>query len=145
MFEPNYDEIRARIQQRFNKRKELFMHVAAYTGVNIAMWFFTLTGSFSTLSSRQIAGIPLPIIVSLGWGIGLFIHYLDYYYEAGGGAERRERAIQQAIERESALRQGGVYEKPKRDPRLHLTEDGELEEMADEELDDEAQPKRRGR
>ena len=29
MSEPNYDEIRARIEQRFNKRKELLIHGAA--------------------------------------------------------------------------------------------------------------------
>ena len=130
MSEPNYEEIRQRIQNRFNKRKELFMHVAAYVGVNLAIWFFWWTDSIDILP-REIAGIPLPIIVTLGWAVGLLIHYLDYYYEAGGGAERREHAIQQAIERERALR-GGVYEKPKRDPRLQLTEDGELEEFADD-------------
>lgn len=144
MSEPNYDEIRQRIQNRFNKRKELFMHVAAYIGVNLAVWFFWWTDSIDILS-REIAGVPLPIIVTLGWAVGLLIHYLDYYYEAGGGAERRERAIQQAIERERVLRQGGVYEKPKRDPRVLLTEDGELEEVADEDLDYEPQPKRRER
>lgn len=137
MSEPNYDEIRNRIQNRFNKRKELFMHLAAYIVVNIIIWAFWLTGiasDFPVLSNLYEAmGMFLPLLVSVGWGIGFFIHYLDYYYEAGGGAERRERAIQDAIEREKALR--SEYEKPKRDARMHLTEDGEIEEVPDDETD----------
>jgi len=135
MSEPNYDEIRQRVEQRFNKRKELFMHLAAYIGVNLAIWFFWYMGTIDILS-REIAGIPLPIIVTVGWGIGLLIHYLDYYYEAGGGAERRERDIQQAIAREQALRHGeSPDEKPKRDRRVHLTEDSELETVADDDTE----------
>ena len=138
MSEPNYDEIRSRIQQRFNKRKELFMHLAAYVVVNLIVWVLWLTGianSIPVLSNLyESLGILLPLLVTIGWGIGFFIHYLDYYYEAGGGAERRERAIQQAIEREVEMRNGG-YEKPKRDPRMQLTEDGELEEVSDDEED----------
>jgi hypothetical protein len=141
MSEPNYDEIRSRIQNRFNKRKELLMHLVAYIGVNLAMWFFWFIGGIDILS-RDIAGIPLPIVVTVGWGVGFLIHFLDYYYEAGGGAERRERAIQQAIEREMALRRGD-FEKPKRDPHMHLTEDGELEEVSSE--DDSAYQAQRGR
>ncbi|MEO8612790.1 MAG: 2TM domain-containing protein [Chloroflexota bacterium] len=138
MSEPNYDEIRNRIQQRFNKRKELFMHLAAYVVVNLIIWVFWLTGIASdvpVLSNLYDAmGIFLPLLVTIGWGIGFFIHYLDYYYEAGGGAERRERAIQDAIAREREMRSGG-YEKPKRDPRMQLTEDGEIEEVTDDEVD----------
>jgi len=143
MSEPNYDEIRRRIQNRFNKRKELLMHLVAYVGVNLAMWFFWYLGGIDILS-REIAGIPLPIVVTVAWGVGFLIHFLDYYYEAGGGAERRERAIQQAIEREQALRRGENFsDKPKRDPRVHLTEDGELDEWSDE--DEEIPAKRRNR
>ena len=138
MSEPNYDEIRSRIQQRFNKRKELFMHLAAYVVVNLIVWVLCLTGVVRDLpvlsGVYNSLGLLLPLLVSIGWGIGFFIHYLDYYYEAGGGAERRERAIQQAIEREVEMRNGG-YEKPKRDPRMQLTEDGELEEVSDDEED----------
>jgi 2TM domain len=138
MSEPNYDEIRNRIQQRFNKRKELFMHLVAFIVVNMVLWALCLTGFINDIPvlSGVYAGlgILLPLLVSIGWGIGFFIHCLDYYYEAGGGAERRERAIQDAIEREMALRNGG-YEKPKRDPRMQLTEDGEIEEVSDDESD----------
>lgn len=137
MSEPNYDQIRYRIQQRFNKRKELFMHLAAYVVVNLVMWVLVLTGfihDIPVLSGvYEGLGILLPLLVTIGWGIGVFIHYLDYYYEAGGGAERRERAIEDAIEREKAMR--SEFEKPKRDPRMQLTEDGELEEVTDDEDD----------
>ena len=132
MSEPNYDQIRYRIQQRFNKRKELFMHLTAYVVVNLVIWVLWLTGIADRIpvlnSLYESLGILLPLMVTIGWGIGFIIHFLDYYYEAGGGAERRERAIQQAIEREVEMRNGG-YEKPKRDPRMQLTEDGEIEEV----------------
>jgi hypothetical protein len=143
MSEPNYDEIRNRVLQRFNKRKELFMHLAAYLMVNAVLWFFVLTDFIHDIpvlnGIYEGLGILLPIAVSIGWGIGVFIHYLDYYYEAGGGADRRERAVQQAIEREKELR--SEYEKPKRDPRMQLTEDGEIEEVLYDE--DDARERRR--
>jgi len=98
----DYQEIRRRIEGRYRRQVLFGLHLSAF----------------------------LFLFVVLGWGVGLLIHYLDYYYEAGGGAERRERAIHQAIEREVALRRGEVYDdKPKRDPHIHLTEDGELEEV----------------
>jgi hypothetical protein len=140
MSEPNYDQIRARIQARFNKRKELFMHLSAYVMVNVTLWALFLTGIAGSLpvlgGIYDRFGVLPALVVSIGWGIGVFVHYLDYYYEAGGGAERRESAIQDAIEREQAMRNGG-FSKPKRD-HMRLTEDGEIEAVEDD--DEEAVP-----
>lgn len=146
MSEPNYDEIRARIEQRFNKQKELLIHGAAYLIINGLLWTLWLTGalfSFPVLGNvAERFGIILPLVVSLGWGVGMVAHMVDYYYAVGGGARRREHAIQQAIEQEVSMR--SRFEKPKRDPRVHLTEDGELEEI-DDDADYEVEPKRRRR
>jgi hypothetical protein len=146
MSEPNYDEIRARIEQRFNKQKELLIHGATYLIINGLLWTLFLTGFLSYIpvlgNVFDRFGPILPLVVSIGWGVGMVAHMLDYYYSVGGGAQRRERAIQQAIEQEVSMR--SRFEKPKRDPRVHLTEDGELEEI-DDDADYEVEPKRRRR
>ena len=147
MSEPNYDEIRARIEQRFNKQKELLIHGMTYLIINGLIWTLFLTGFLSYIPILggifDRFGPILPLVISIGWGVGMVAHMLDYYYSVGGAAQRRERAIQQAIEDEMSLRRN--FEKPKRDPRMHLTEDGELEEIADDEMDYEVEPKRRRR
>lgn len=120
MSEQNYAEIRKRIEKRYKQRNELFTHAAAFVASNIVCWvIFFLTGS----------SFAWPILVTLGWGIGLFFHALDYYNKYGGGADRREDAIQREVELEMERR--GVYEKPKR--RMELTEDGEIEEVYEDE------------
>ncbi len=147
MSEPNYDEIRARIEQRFNKQKELLIHSMTYLIINGLIWTLFLTGTLYYIPILggifDRFGLILPLVVSLGWGVGMVAHILDYYYSVGGAAQRRERAIQRAIEDEMSLRRN--FEKPKRDPRMHLTEDGELEEMADDEMEYDVEPKRRRR
>ncbi len=134
MSEPDYNEIRRRVEHRFNKQKELSIHAAVYIVINLLIWGLYVTGfmdSIPVLSGLNAAfGILMPLFISIGWGAGLVAHYVDYYYSVGGGARRRERVIQDEIERERALR--AEYEKPKRDRRVHLTEDGELEEVVDE-------------
>src|SRR5687768_1398047 len=98
MSEPNYDEIRSRVEQRFNKQKEILIHGATYLIINGLLWTLFLTG---TLGDIPILGgivdrfdLMFPLVVSLGWGVGMVAHALDYYYSVGGGAQRRERAIQ---------------------------------------------------
>jgi hypothetical protein len=133
MSEPNYDEIRARVQERFNKQKELSIHGMVYIVINLLVWGLWLSGLAYEIP--VVAGIAdafqwlVPLVVTIGWGVGLAAHALDYYYSVGGGARRRDQVIEREIEREMALRQ--AYEKPKRD-RLTLTEDGELEEITED-------------
>jgi hypothetical protein len=133
MSEPNYDEIRARVQERFNKQKELSIHAMIYFVINLLVWGLWVSGwAYRLPVIEGIAdafGILVPLVVTVGWGVGLVSHVLDYYYSVGGGARRREQIIEREIEREIALRQ--TYEKPKRD-RLTLTDDGELEEVAED-------------
>jgi hypothetical protein len=132
MSEPNYDEIRHRVQQRFTKRKELLMHATAFVIVNAVLWILWFAGPIQQLlQDFPDFGIPAPLIVTALWGMGFIVHFLDYYFEVGEGARRRDRAIQQEIEREKAIRED-FLEKPKRDRRIQLTDEGELEEVADE-------------
>jgi hypothetical protein len=124
MSESSYEEIRRRVEKRYKERQDLIIHFAAFVGSNLiiwGLWFFLLFGPF-----------PWPIFVTLGWGIGIVSHFLSYYFKYGAGANRREDAIQREVEQEM-LRRGG-YEKPKNDERVRLTEDGELEAFADDEI-----------
>jgi predicted Ser/Thr protein kinase len=125
------ERIRRKIKKRDEERAGFFGHLAAYLAVNM----------FLLIASE---GSSWPILFF--WGIGMFAHAMSYYNEYGGGAERRERRIQEEIERERA-RMGYYDAKPKREPRMRLTEDGELEEVLDDDYDDYSKPKRgrRGR
>jgi hypothetical protein len=147
MSEPDYDKIRRRVEERFNKQKELTIHTAVYLVINLLMWGLWLTGLLDSIPVIGAITGPLgtlaPLVISIGWGVGLIAHFLDYYFSAGGGARRREQAIQREIERERAL-MNGDYSKPKRDQHMRLTEDGELEALTDDD-EEYAQPSRRSR
>jgi hypothetical protein len=140
----NYDKIRERAEKRVKMQQEFKLHWIIYAVVNVFLWLIWL---FKTdlLASLGVSGtllsilqLPWPILVMLCWGLGLFIHGVVVYFEAGGGAEARERAVQQAIERERALRYGdSALDKPKRS--AHLSDDGEL--VYDEEDETEAEEK----
>lgn len=119
--EPNYDEIRTRVEKRFKKRQEFITHSIAFVLGNIMVW---------TIYGVVGGGFPWPIFVTVGWGIGLVGHALDYIMQHGSGARRREAEVQREVERE--LGHSLTYEKPKRAPHLRLTDDGEIEEVVDD-------------
>ena len=123
MSESSYEEIRRRVEKRYKERQDFLIHLAAFVGSNLiiwVLWFLLFSGPF-----------PWPIFVTLGWGIGIVSHFLSYYFKYGAGANRRENAIEREIEQEMARR--AIYEKPKNDERMRLTEDGELEAFDDNE------------
>ncbi len=130
----DYEAIRQRVELRFQHRYAFYWHVAVYTLVNMVLWvvygFMTqIGGHYVPLIGTfvPIAFFPWPLIVMAGWGIGLVAHGLNYYIRYGGGAMRRQAAIQREIEREIAW--NTAYEKPKNDLPMRLTDDGELEEV----------------
>lgn len=138
-------EIRRRVEAKYEERNALLIHLASYGGVNVLVWFLWLGPS---------GGFPWPLFVTLGWGIGLFAHLLDYYNKHGGGAQKREARIDEEVQRhlerlhdldaqpDEAV---AVYDLDELEPRhLRLTDDGELVNLED--LDeDEAPPRyRRG-
>ena len=131
MSQADYNDIRKRITERYNNRIGFFSHLVAFLVSNGFGWLLWLATPSPTRSG--ILGVVL-LLVSIGWLIGISIHAIIYLM-----MEARERAIERAIQEERAWTNG---EKPKRDPRVHLTEDGELEEIADEDMDYEAASKR---
>jgi len=134
-----YAAIRRKVEQRYQQRYAFYTHVAVYTLVNIVLWLiygFTAGMAGQFINAPLIGGLvpvlsfPWPLIVMAGWGIGLVIHGMNYYIRYGDGALRRQAAIQREIDREMAL--NPVFEKPKNDSRMRLTDDGELEAVEDD-------------
>ena len=113
----NEDEIRQRVEKRFKKRQDFYVHIAMYVAVNALLWgIWAITG----------AAFPWPIFVTLGWGIGVVADAVETYFKTSVNVERRKAdAIQREIERErERLMLSG--EKPKRDQQVSLSDDGEL-------------------
>jgi hypothetical protein len=124
MSEPNYNEIRHRITSTYNNRIGFFSHFIAFVVINGFAWMIWL-GTPEAARSGVLSVVLL--LGSVGWLVGMLIHALVFFM-----MEARDRAIVRAIEEERAWALG---EKPKRESRLHLTEDGELEEIVGEELE----------
>lgn len=122
-----YDEIRRRVEKRYKKKQELIIHIVSYVLTNIAFWIF-------------FDGASWVAWVTFGWGIGVVANIFEYYNKYGGGVERREAEIEREIEREKERL--GLYEKPKNDVQVRLSDDGELEEIVEDDYLSEKQ--RRG-
>jgi hypothetical protein len=142
--DPQYDEIRWKVERRFKERLGVIIHALLFVPLNLmfwGMWLFVSPSSSTAISpgappvtTPVDLGFPWPLIITLGWGVGLVAHLMTYYYQYGPGAALREDAIKREVEREMARRHGDSYmEKPKRDRQVQLTEDGELEEVAEDE------------
>ena len=136
---PSEEEIRRRVEKRIKQRNEFYSHLAVYVVCNLMMWMIWAL----TRDPGETIGFPWPLIVMFGWGIGLGSHALTVYFNSASRVEARERAIQREIERErERLANDEYYEKPKRDQRLRLTDDGELIEIGDDEVEDGEKRKR---
>src|SRR5690349_7954692 len=131
MSNSGYDEIRRRVEKRYKERQGFMIHLVIYLIINLLLWGLWWlipqlgpdTWSLMDLTPDDIEffAFPWPLVISIGWGIGLVSHYISYYYQYGPGAGRREDAIQREVEEEMARR--AIYEKPKNDERVRLTED----------------------
>ena len=128
-------KVRDRVNESINKKREWFQHLAVFIPINIMLWMiFGLSGG----------GFPWPLLVLLGWGIGLAGHGIEFLSH-----NSRESAISRAVEQERDRLYNG--EKPKRDrsprePRsesnVRLTEDGELTDSMVQQYEDEAKSRR---
>jgi hypothetical protein len=134
----DYAAIRQRAEQRVKKRAKFFYHVAVYIAVNIFLWglyFVLMPGVF-----------PWPLMVMLGWGIGLVSHGVPVYLDTALD-NMHEREYQKEIEREMVRRglqdPAELYDKPKREQAMRLSDDGELIPVDDE--TESRQPSRRSR
>jgi serine/threonine protein kinase len=144
------ERIRKRIQKRYEERTGLFIHLAIYIVMQLVFWGMwagsqDLLGTLFTQGSLpdKAMDFPWPIFITFFWGIGVVANIMDYYNKYGPGVEKRERLIQEELERERQRRMESDYDaKPKRDRRVRLTEDGELEEVPEDDYADYEKPKR---
>jgi hypothetical protein len=115
--------IRKQIEKRYEDRQGLIIHASIFILINVALWIIQLL---------TLPEFPFALIITAGWGSGMVAHYLSYYYKYGGGAEKREAAIQREIE--SYRERHYAYEKPKHDEHSHLewNDDAEIEEIYQE-------------
>jgi hypothetical protein len=133
----DYAEIRRRAEQRVTKRKEFMMHLAIYILVNIGLWVaFLFIGGLI----QQTWPLLIPLLSTIGWGLGVAIHGVVNYFETTGMDSMRDREYHRELERE--MRRRGIddpalLEKPKRDQAVRLSDDGELV------YEDEEEPNRR--
>ncbi|HEX2908332.1 MAG TPA: 2TM domain-containing protein [Phototrophicaceae bacterium] len=115
----DYDSIRQRVERRWKRRSEFATHAAIYAFAGIG---FVLTS------------FPATLPVLLAWGAVLFIHLLQVFF-----AEARERAIEQEIEKE---RQRTASYPPERTRTVHLSDEGELLDVVDDDWEANEKQKR---
>lgn len=84
-----YEKARARVTEI----KEFYSHLISYIIVNAILIFINLMFS---------PGYLWFLWVTIGWGIGLVIHFVNVF---GFGKEWEERKIQEFIEREKRKQQ----------------------------------------
>jgi hypothetical protein len=131
---PNYDQIRRRITHRYNNRIAFYSHLVAFLIVNGLGWLLWL-GTAAEARSGVLS--VLLLLTTGGWLVGMLIHAVIY-----GLTEARERAIERTIQEEREWQTGNM-EKPKRDPHMRLTEDGELEAVEDDDTLPYEEPRKR--
>jgi hypothetical protein len=126
--ELDVQQIRRKLEKRFEERNNFFIHVVIYIIINVLLWLvWLIIPTVFQDFPKELAAFPAPLVVMFAWGSGLTAHWLDYYMKYGPGADRREREIQREIER--YREQTYNHDKPKRDRRVALSDDGELQDV----------------
>lgn len=151
------ERARRRVEARIEARHELFRHIIAYVIVNVMIWLFwtgKIGGDFHVNLSANIPWafeFPWPLIITLGWAIGLFSDLADYRNKHGVGVRRRERMVQRELVREQRRQDRWSGEddfeaKRKNEDlaqvRVRLTADGELTESFVEDMHSPGKSKR---
>ncbi|MDX2079073.1 MAG: 2TM domain-containing protein [bacterium] len=125
------ETVRRRIEKKLKERAELRIHAVAFLASNLGIWFFWAILNIT---------FPFPLIITLGWSIGLFAHYSEYSGKYGAAYEKREALIAREIEKERARSYDITPEKAKNDfyanGNILLTEDGELSDSIIQELEE---------
>ena len=98
------DVIRARIQWRQRKWRQIMGNLPAFIIVNAILW-----GSFRFNGM----GFPWPIFITFFWGMSLVKDAWELFQASNNMQSRRDEYVRQEVEREKA-RLGIYSEKPKR-------------------------------
>ncbi|MFN8421305.1 MAG: hypothetical protein U0528_18980 [Anaerolineae bacterium] len=86
---------------------------------------------------------PIPLVVVVGWGIGLAIHAMVAYMETNVFDGMQEREMEREIERERARYY--ATEKPKRSEEMRLSDDGEIVPADEDQAEADREPLARRR
>jgi hypothetical protein len=136
------EQIKKRVKKRIDGRKDFYIHAGVYIIVNAIVWLVWLIfmlfpgiidsiGSSIDIDFANLLRLPIPVMLSAAWMMGLLIHGLVTFVDTSKWLDNmQEREMQKEMDRER-LRLG-LNEKPKRTVRLG--DDGEL--VADEEQDE---------
>lgn len=119
-----YQDVRQRVHQRFERRKEFFSHMVAYIVTMVGFWLFWHPVAFGDGGWGVAAALA-----TIGWTMGILIHLVQFSFDELG-----ERAIDAELERVGliAYQKGKIKRAGDDDERfMRLGEDGELVEMAD--------------
>ncbi len=121
--EPDYEAVRRyvethREQARSRQRRKLWrLHFLLYLTVNLISW--------TIIDSPNATQLALGVmgLITVTWGIGLFLHARMLYLESPKGLRQLEaRLAMQAMEQLAA----NETAKPKREQIMRLSDDGEL-------------------
>ncbi len=146
----DYRQMRARVEKRVKKRAEFVLHLSIYVTANLMIW-----GLFLLLVSRsdgKEALLLAPTLLTLAWGLGLVVHGVDTYLQTGALDGMRERELRREIALERLRRgitdddESAITGKPKREPVMRLSDDGEMvpvEDDSDDERNDRSASSRR--
>ncbi len=146
----DYRQMRARVEKRVKKRAEFVLHLSIYVTANLMIW-----GLFLLLVSRsdgKEALLLAPTLLTLAWGLGLVVHGVDTYLQTGALDGMRERELRREIALERLRRgitdddESAITGKPKREPVMRLSDDGEMvpvEDDSDDEHNDRSASSRR--
>lgn len=130
-YEKIYDDIRARVSERFEMRTQFAGHLGAYLVVSLFVWGYWIY-PFNPQGTLETIGA-----VAMGlWTIGVVVHGVNWLLY-----EIRERVIQRELERA-----GLDYAPAKRKPAerlVRLSEDGELLDLPPKEHPAESRSARR--
>ena len=66
------------------KRASFKAHLSTYVVINAFLWLLW----FFTGSKGNGSGIPWPAWSSIGWGVGLFFHFIGAYIDTGNSVEK---------------------------------------------------------
>ena len=66
------------------KRASFKAHLSTYVVINAFLWLLW----FFTGSKENGSGIPWPAWSTIGWGVGLFFHFIGAYIDTGNSVEK---------------------------------------------------------
>lgn len=123
------EKIEKRIKARNEAQMELLSHIVFFLLINI--WLFDFGGWINQLLAGNIT---FPHVITILWGFGLISHIINHSHDHGYGYVRRQRKINEELERQMRLR--GMKRKNddlidnfdhlSEDQEVYLNEDGEI-------------------